>query len=89
MNVHLKSEAINLRASAAERDLIDRAAAAAGKSRSQFILDSAREAAEEALLDRRWLTLEPGAWDHFVARLDSEPSQALRELLAEKAPWER
>lgn len=89
MNVHLKSEAINLRASAAERDLIDRAAAAAGKSRSQFILDSAREAAEEALLDRRWLTLEPGAWDHFVERLDAEPSQTLRDLLAEKAPWER
>lgn len=89
MIVHLKSEAINLRASAAERDLIDRAALAAGKSRSQFILDSARAAAEETLLDRSWLALDPRAWDHFVERLDAEPSQALRELLAEKAPWER
>ena len=44
---------VNLRVSARDRDLIDRAAAALGKNRSEFMLDATRQAAEDALLDSR------------------------------------
>ena len=44
---------VNLRISARDRDLIDRAAAALGKNRSEFMLDATRQAAEDTLLDRR------------------------------------
>ena len=43
---------LNLRIPPAERNLIDCAAESAGKTRTDFILEAARRAAEEALLDR-------------------------------------
>ena len=46
-------ETINLRASAEQKALIDRAASRLGKTRTDFMLDSAREAAEDTLLDQR------------------------------------
>ena len=47
-----KRETLNLRIKPAERGLIDRAAQSLGKTRTDFVLDAARRAAEEALLDR-------------------------------------
>src|SRR5659263_405323 len=43
-----KRETLNIRIRAEERGLIDRAAAIRGKNRTDFILDAARLAAEEA-----------------------------------------
>ena len=43
---------IKLRTTVDEREMIDRAAAVLGKNRSQFMLEVARQAAENALLDR-------------------------------------
>ena len=42
-----KRETLNLRIKAGERGLIDRAARASGKTRTDFILDAARRAAEQ------------------------------------------
>ncbi|MBT3627761.1 MAG: DUF1778 domain-containing protein, partial [Rhodospirillaceae bacterium] len=53
----LPRETINLRASAEQKALIDRAASHLGKTRTEFMLDSAREAAENALLDQRLFLL--------------------------------
>ena len=84
-------ETINLRASAAQKALIDRAAARLGKTRTEFMLDSARAAAEVALLDERLFLLDGADYEAFVARLDQpvEPTEALRQLLASSSPWER
>ena len=46
-----RRDTLNLRIPAAERNLIDRAALTSGKTRTDFILEAARRAAEEALLD--------------------------------------
>jgi uncharacterized protein (DUF1778 family) len=46
------SDTVNLRLPPAARDLIDRAAESAGKTRTNFILEAALRAAEETLLDR-------------------------------------
>jgi uncharacterized protein (DUF1778 family) len=82
---------INLRASSQQRALIDRAAEAVGKSRSDFMLEAARREAESVLLDRRYFMLSAKAFHAFVAKLDAPPKvdARLRRLLREKAPWDR
>ena len=84
-------ETINLRASAAQKALIDRAAGLLGKSRTEFMLDTARQAAENVLLDQRLFLLNAVDYRKFLARLDAPvaPSRALRKLLATPSPWEK
>ena len=81
---------VNLRVSARDRDLIDRAAAALGKNRTEFMLDATRQAAEDALLDRVLFRLDAGRHEAFVALLDAPPSpnRELAKLLSTPAPWE-
>jgi uncharacterized protein (DUF1778 family) len=81
---------INLRVTRRDRDLIDRAADALGKNRTEFMLEATRRAAEDALLDRSLFRLNSERFDAFQAALDApaKPSGALRKLLATKAPWE-
>ena len=80
---------VNLRVSARDRDLIDRAAAL-GKNRSGFMLDATRQAAEDALLDRVLFRLGSERHAAFVALLDAPPSpnRELARLLSTPAPWE-
>jgi len=82
---------INLRASRKQRTLIDRAAEALGKNRSDFMLEASCREAEAVLLDRRYFALDPAAFKKFAAMLDSPPAAnpRLRRLLTEKAPWDR
>lgn len=82
---------ISVRLSAKTRDLIDSAAELAGKSRSEFILESASQRATDLLLDQRLLTLDEEQFGRFVAALDNppRPNAALRGLLATVAPWDR
>lgn len=84
-----RRSSLNLRIPAAERSLIDRAAASAGKTRTDFILEAARRAAEETLLDRALMVVSPEAYGEFLARLDqpAQPSEALRRTMQAKAPW--
>jgi uncharacterized protein (DUF1778 family) len=84
-----RRDTLNLRVPAAERNLIDRAAQAAGKTRTDFILDAARRAAEEELLDRALMVVSPGAYADFLKRLDQppQPNEQLRRTMRAKAPW--
>jgi uncharacterized protein (DUF1778 family) len=54
-----KRQSLNLRIKE-ERSLIDRAAKTLGKNRTDFVLDAARRAAEDALLDRRPVSTPSG-----------------------------
>lgn len=65
-----KRETLNLRIKPEERSLIDRAARARGKNRTDFVLDAARSAAEEALLDQTLISVSLEAYARFLARLD-------------------
>jgi len=82
---------INLRIEPERRTLIDRAAEAAGKDRTQFVLDAATREATSVLLDQRYFQLDTDAFAQFNAALDAAPAEnpRLRELLSRKAPWER
>ena len=82
---------INLRANRRQRSLIDQAAQALGKARSDFMLEASCREAESVLLDRRYFALDAETFKQFTAVLDSPPAAnpRLRRLLTEKAPWDR
>ena len=73
------------------RSLIDRAAALAGKNRTDFVLDAARHAAEETLLDRTIFMVAPKTYAEFLERLDAppQPNERLRRSLTTPAPWDK
>lgn len=81
---------INLRTDATSRDLIDRAAEALGKNRSEFMLEAARREATSVLLDQRLFLVDEKAFQQFTAALDASPTdnRHLRRFLHTRAPWE-
>lgn len=85
-----RSAVVNLRLQAQARELIDRAAAALGKSRTDFMVEAARREAESVLLDRCYFTLDDKAFAAFTAALDKAPADnpRLRRLLRTPAPWD-
>jgi uncharacterized protein (DUF1778 family) len=87
----LHDEKINLRLSRKVKTLIDAAAEMTGKSRTEFVVESARQHAVDVLLDQRLFELEPDQWNAFERALAEPPmpNGALRKLLAKKPPWEK
>lgn len=84
-------ESLNLRIKPELRGLIDRAAELSGKNRTDFVLEAARRAAEDALLDRTVFTVSTEAYAEFLARLDAplQPNERLRRTMRTRAPWDR
>jgi len=87
----LRAQNINLRVSSSQKALIDRAAEAQGRSRSDFMLEAACREAESVLLDQRYFTLDEDAFRRFMEMLDAPPSTnpRLARLLGTKAPWDK
>jgi len=85
-----RREALNIRIKPQIRELIDRAAELAGKNRTDFVLEAARRAAEDTLLDRTVFTVSPKAYRQFLARLDAppKPNKRLLKSMQTPAPWE-
>lgn len=88
-SVSVKREILNLRIEAAERELIDRAAKARGKNRTDFVLEAVRAAVEEALIDQHIIMADPEAYQEFLTGLDQapEPNAALRKTMQTPSPW--
>ncbi len=82
---------INLRIDAGTRQLIDDAAASLGKTRTEFMLDSARAKAIDVVLDQRLFVLEPDRYDAFVHALDNPPAPGpkLKSLLRRAPAWQK
>ena len=82
---------INVRVPLKVRNLIDTAASVLGKTRTEFVLDSAKQHAIDVLLDQRLFSLPDNQYEAFLEVLDGPPPplQKLRDLFNEKAPWER
>jgi len=85
-----KRSTLNIRIKPEVRGLIDRAAEMTGKTRTDFVLDAARHAAEDALLDRTVFTVSPKAYAAFLKRLDAppKPNERLRRTMRTPAPWD-
>lgn len=86
----LPAVSINIRAKARQRDLIDRAAEQLGRSRSDFMLEAACQAAQDVLLDQTYFSVDAGTFAAFQTMLDRPlPStDRLRRLIQTKAPWD-
>lgn len=82
---------VNLKVPGTLRELIDAAAALESRTRSDFMLDAARRAAEDALLSRSAFVASPEAFAAFVERLDAppKPNAALKKTLRTPTPWDK
>ena len=86
-----KSMQINMRIRPAQRELIARAAELRHKSVSEFMIDAATEAAEDALLKQRVFLVGDEQYKQILQIMDSPVSDnpALQKMLNTPAPWER
>jgi uncharacterized protein (DUF1778 family) len=79
---------ITVRAEKSQWAVIDRAAAAGGKSRSEFMLDAAWREAISGPPIQRLFVLDAAAYRRFVKALDRPPAPNRRlRLHAAKVPW--
>jgi uncharacterized protein (DUF1778 family) len=80
---------ISLRVAPETLGLIDQAAQVAGKTRTGFMIDAVRKAAEEALLDQAFVGVDRSTYEHFISVLDQPPSsEGLERLTSVSKPWE-
>jgi uncharacterized protein (DUF1778 family) len=90
-SARLRDQMINLRANKTQRTLIDSAAEALGKKRSEFMLEAACREATSVLADQRYFIVDERTFREFTAALDKAPAEntRLRQLLGTKAPWDK
>ena len=89
MSVTSRRESLNIRIQPEVRELIDRAARVAGKNRTDFVLDAARQAAENILLDSAFIAVNAKTYRESLCRLDSAPQPNARLLKTMRTflPW--
>lgn len=80
-----RSEKLDLRLTRNDKRALRAAAAAAHRSVSEFVLESALARADETLADRRIFTLTAPKWKAFLEALDAPPRPLprMRRLLKE------
>jgi len=91
MATNTRSARLGLRATPEQEAILRRAAEVAHKSMTDFILDSACQAAEQTLLDQR-LFLVPGNQSQAMLDMLDRPARdnrGLQDLFARPAPWDR
>jgi len=87
----LRAENIKLRVSRRQKTLIDNAADALGRNRTDFMLDVVCREAESVLLDRCFFNLGEEDFKRFNEMLDNPPATnpGLERLLLRTPSWER
>jgi len=90
-NASLRSDNINIRVNPETLGLIDRAARVTGKTRTDFILDTVRQVAEDTVLDQKLFLLNEQQWEEFTSLLDAppQPNEKLAALLNRRPAWEK
>lgn len=85
-----RSARLGLRATPEQEAVLRRAAEVAHKSLTDFILDSACLAAEQALLDQRLFMVSGSQCQALMELLErpAQPNEGLRDLFSRKAPWD-
>ncbi len=85
-----RSEKLDLRLTPSAKRLLQAAAEAAHKSMTEFVLDSAVTAAEDALAEQRSIKLNAEQWKAFMTALDAPPQRhaRLEKLLKEPSVFD-
>lgn len=89
-SVERKDHPVSMRLPDADIALIDRAASARGRSRTDFVREAAVRAAEDVLMDQRLVRMSAEGFAEFIALLE-QPAEAvpsLFEVLRRPAPWD-
>ncbi len=62
-----------------------------GKTHTDFILDAARHAAEETLLNQMRIVTSRETYSEFLTRLEqpARPNELLRNTMQTPAPWDK
>lgn len=86
-----KDHPLSMRLPEADLAIIDRAARLRGRSRTDFVRESAVRAAEETLMETGLLRMSAEGFADFMTVLSApaQPVDAMVELLSRPAPWER
>lgn len=81
---------INLQVDDETRDLIDRAANASGRTRTDFMIQSSRAEAQHVLLNQVIFPLDNDAWDELQAVLADPPppNETLKAAFRKRPLWE-
>jgi uncharacterized protein (DUF1778 family) len=84
-----RSSRLGLRATPEQEKVLRRAADASHKSLTEFILDSACQAAEQTLLDQRLFMISGSQSRDLLDLLDRPARQnsGLKDLFSKPAPW--
>lgn len=80
---------VHLRIREDVRKVIDRAASIRGKSRTDFMIDAAYRAAEDALLDQTLVRVDEDSYRHYLSLLDQPPGgEGFERLMNARRPWQ-
>jgi uncharacterized protein (DUF1778 family) len=84
-----RSSRLGLRTTQAQEAVLRRAAEVAQKSLTDFILDSACQAAEQTLLDQRLFMVPGSVYQTLLDMLDhpEQDNPGLADLFARPTPW--
>ena len=86
-----RSASLGLRATPEQEAVLRRAADVVHKSLTDFILDSACQAAEQTLLDQRLFMVSGSQYQALMDLLErpEQTNEGLRDLFSRKAPWDK
>ena len=86
-----RSARLGLRATPEQEAVLRRAAEVVHKSLTEFILDSACQAAEQTLLDQRLFMVSGKQYQTLMELLErpAQVNEGLRDLFSRKAPWDK
>ena len=85
-----RTSRLGVRATPDQETVLRRAAAVRHQSLTDFILDSACQAAEQTLLDQRLFLVSGEQYQNLLELLDQPvtDNSGLKELFAKPAPWD-
>lgn len=91
MTTAIRSSRLGLRATPQQEAVLRRAAEVSHKSMTDFILDTACQAAEQVLLDQRLFLVDDSQAQALLDLLDrpEQDNAGLRELFSRRAPWSK
>lgn len=91
MTTAIRSTRLGLRATPQQEAVLRRAAEVSHKSMTDFILDTACQAAEQVLLDQRLFLVDDSQAQALLDLLDrpEQDNAGLRELFSRRAPWSK
>ena len=89
MTIATRSARLGLRATPKQEAVLRRAAEVSNKSMTDFILDSAYQAAQETLLDQRLFLVSDSQSQALLTLLDrpARDNRGLTDLFSRRAPW--